>query len=163
MCDLIRNINSAIVTVKINVSDEMWIYLSFSSIAYNCWRRMEKISWTDRVNNEAVLHWVKKERNILHTLRRREASWIGHILRRSCLQNTSLKERLLWQEGEDGDVRRCCMTWWKRRYWKLKEEAQDRTLWRTQFGRGYGTFARQNTNWTWTNIRSQEAFHKLVS
>jgi hypothetical protein len=24
-----------------------------------------------------------------------------------------------------------------RRYWKLKEEAQDRTLWRTQFGRGY--------------------------
>jgi hypothetical protein len=26
-----------------------------------------------------------------------------------------------------------------RRYWKLKEEAQDRTLWRTQFGRGYGS------------------------
>jgi hypothetical protein len=25
-----------------------------------------------------------------------------------------------------------------RRYWKLKEEAQDRTLWRTQLGRGYG-------------------------
>jgi hypothetical protein len=24
-----------------------------------------------------------------------------------------------------------------RRYWKLKEEVQDRTLWRTQFGRGY--------------------------
>jgi hypothetical protein len=24
-----------------------------------------------------------------------------------------------------------------RRYWKLKEEAQDRTLWRTHFGRGY--------------------------
>jgi hypothetical protein len=26
----------------------------------------------------------------------------------------------------------------KRRYWKLKEEALDRTLWRTSFGRGYG-------------------------
>jgi hypothetical protein len=24
-----------------------------------------------------------------------------------------------------------------RRYWTLKEEAQDRTLWRTQFERGY--------------------------
>jgi hypothetical protein len=34
------------------------------------WRRMEKISWTDRVNNEAVLHTVKEERNILHTIRR---------------------------------------------------------------------------------------------
>jgi hypothetical protein len=30
-----------------------------------------------------------------------------------------------------------------RRYWKLKEEAQDRTLWRTQFGRGYGPVTRQ--------------------
>jgi hypothetical protein len=26
----------------------------------------------------------------------------------------------------------------KRRYWKLKEEALDRTVWRTRFGRGYG-------------------------
>jgi hypothetical protein len=32
-----------------------------------------------------------------------------------------------------------------RGYWKLKEEAQDRTLWRTQFGRGYGPVARQTT------------------
>jgi hypothetical protein len=32
-----------------------------------------------------------------------------------------------------------------RRYWKLKEEAQDRTLWRTQFGRDYGPVARQTT------------------
>jgi hypothetical protein len=33
-----------------------------------------------------------------------------------------------------------------RRYWKLKEEAQDHTLWRTQFRRGYGPVARQTTN-----------------
>jgi hypothetical protein len=30
-----------------------------------------------------------------------------------------------------------------RRYWKLKEEAQERILWRTPFGRGYGPVARQ--------------------
>jgi hypothetical protein len=30
-----------------------------------CWRRMEKISWADRVRNEEVLHRVKEERNIL--------------------------------------------------------------------------------------------------
>jgi hypothetical protein len=29
------------------------------------------------------------------------------------------------------------------RYWKLKEEALDRTLWRTRFGRGYGRVVRQ--------------------
>jgi hypothetical protein len=44
-----------------------------------CWRRMEKISWTDRVRNEEVLHRVKEERNILHTINRRKANWIGHI------------------------------------------------------------------------------------
>jgi hypothetical protein len=49
-----------------------------------CWRRME-ISWTDRVRNEEVLHIVKEERNILHTIKRRKANWIGHILRRNCL------------------------------------------------------------------------------
>jgi hypothetical protein len=46
---------------------------------------MEKISWTDRVSNEAVLHRVKEERNILHAIRRGNANWIGHILRRNCL------------------------------------------------------------------------------
>jgi hypothetical protein len=39
-----------------------------------CWRRMEKISWTDRVRNEEVLHRVKEERNILHTTKRRKAN-----------------------------------------------------------------------------------------
>jgi hypothetical protein len=33
----------------------------------------------------------------------------------------------------------------KRRYWKLKEEALDRTQWRTRFGRGYGPVVRQTT------------------
>jgi hypothetical protein len=31
----------------------------------------------------------------------------------------------------------------KRRYWKLKEEELDRTLWGTRFGRGYGPVVRQ--------------------
>jgi len=30
-----------------------------------CWRNMEKISWTDHVDNKEVLHTVKEERNIL--------------------------------------------------------------------------------------------------
>jgi len=55
-------------------SSEMW-----------CWRRMEKISWTDHVRNEDVLLRVKEQRNILHDIRKRKANWIGHILRRNCL------------------------------------------------------------------------------
>jgi hypothetical protein len=33
-----------------------------------CWRRMEKISWTDHVINEEVLHRVKEQWNILHEI-----------------------------------------------------------------------------------------------
>jgi len=50
-----------------------------------CWRRIEKISWTDHVRNEDVLLRVKGQRNILHEVRKREVNWIGHILRRNCL------------------------------------------------------------------------------
>jgi len=49
------------------------------------WRRMGKNSWTDRVKNEEELHIVNEEWNILHTVKRRKANWIGHILRRNCL------------------------------------------------------------------------------
>jgi hypothetical protein len=65
------------------ISSEMW-----------CWRRMENISWTDRVRNEEVLHRVKEERNILHTIQRRKANWICHILRINCLLKHVSEEKL---------------------------------------------------------------------
>ena len=33
-----------------------------------CWRRMEKISWTDHVRNEEVLLRVNEQRNIIHEI-----------------------------------------------------------------------------------------------
>jgi hypothetical protein len=68
---------------------------------------MEKISWTDRVRNEEVLHRVK-ERNIVHTIKRRKANWIGHILRRNCLLKQVIEgklERRIEMTGRRG--RRC--------------------------------------------------------
>jgi hypothetical protein len=50
-----------------------------------CWRRMEKIRWTDHVRNEEVLLRVKEQRNILHEISKRKANWIGQMLRRNCL------------------------------------------------------------------------------
>jgi hypothetical protein len=37
------------------------------------------------VRNEEVLHRIKEDRNILHTIKRRKAKWIGHVLRKNCL------------------------------------------------------------------------------
>jgi hypothetical protein len=55
---------------------------------------MEKISWTDRVRNEEVLHRVKEARNIVQTIKRRKANWIGHILRRNCLLKHVIEGKL---------------------------------------------------------------------
>ena len=49
-----------------------------------CWRRMEKIGWTNRVRNEEVLHKVKEGGNYPTYNKRRKVNWIGHILCRNC-------------------------------------------------------------------------------
>jgi hypothetical protein len=51
---------------------------------------MEKISGTD----EEVLHRVKEEGNIIHTIKRRKANWIGHISLRNCLLNHSIEGKI---------------------------------------------------------------------
>jgi hypothetical protein len=50
-----------------------------------CWRRMEKISWTDHVRNEEILLKSQGTKEYLHEISKRKANWIGHILRRNCV------------------------------------------------------------------------------
>jgi len=108
-----------------------------------CWRRMEKISWTDHVRNEEVLLRANEQRNILHEIRKRKANWIGHILRRNCLLKQVTEGKIKGQlevTGRRGRRRRKLLDYLKdsRGYCQLKEEAIDRTVWRKRFGRGFG-------------------------
>jgi hypothetical protein len=69
--------------------DEIWTLRTvdqkhLESFEMWCWRRMEKISWTDHVKNKEVLLRVKEQRDILHEIRKWKANWIGHILCRNC-------------------------------------------------------------------------------
>jgi hypothetical protein len=94
---------------------------------------MEKISWTDRVRNEEMLHSVKEERILLLIIERRNANWIGHILRRNCRLKHVIEGKLegrIEKTGRRGRRRKQLLDDLKekRRYWKLKEEALDRTL-----------------------------------
>jgi hypothetical protein len=111
---------------------------------------MEKISWTDHVRNEEVLLRVKEQRNILHEIRKWNANWIGHILRRNCLLQQVIEGKI--KEGIEvigrrerrrrklpDDLKE------RRGYSHLKEDGLDRTMWRAGFGRGFGPVARQNT------------------
>ena len=112
-----------------------------------CWKRMEKISWTDHVRNEVLLR-VKEQRNILHEIRKRKAKWIGHILRRNCLVQRVTEGKI--QRGIEvtrrrGRRRRKLLDDLKERrgHSHLNEEALDRTVWRADFGRGFGPVVRQ--------------------
>jgi hypothetical protein len=88
------------------------------------------------VRNE-VLHRVKEERNILH----RNANWIGHIKCRNCLLKFVIQGKIEgWLEVRGRRERRG-----KQLLDDFKDEALDRTLWRTRCGRGYGPVVRQTT------------------
>jgi len=116
-----------------------------------CWRRMEKISWIDHVRNKDVLLRVKEQRNILYEIRKRNANWIGHILRRKCLLQRVIEGKIqggIEVTGRQGRRRRKLLDdlTEKRGYCHLKEEALDRTMWRAGFGRGFGPVVRQTVN-----------------
>ena len=118
-----------------------------------CWRRMEKISWTDHVRNKDVLLRVKEQRNILHEIRKWRVNHIGHILRRNCLLqrvNEGMIKGGIEVTGRWGRRHRKLLDDLKERrgYSHLKEESLDRTMWRVRFGRGFGPVARQTT---WKN------------
>jgi hypothetical protein len=52
------------------------------------WRSMEKIIWTE------VLHRTKDKRNILLSIKRCRANWIGHILYMNCLLKHVIEGRI---------------------------------------------------------------------
>jgi hypothetical protein len=73
--------------------------------------------------------------------------WIGHILRRNCLLKHVTERKIegrIRMTGRRGSRHNVSLDDLKEKvgYWKLKEEAQDRTVWRTNFGRGYGPVVR---------------------
>jgi hypothetical protein len=115
-----------------------------------CWRRMEKISWTDHVRNEEVLFRVKKQKNILHEICKRKANWIGHILRRNCLLQRVIEGKIkggIEATERRGRRRRKLLDALKERRESshLKEEALNCTMWRARFERGTGPVVRQTT------------------
>jgi hypothetical protein len=75
-----------------------------------------------------------------------KANWIGHMLCRNCLLSHITEGKIIGTRRQGRRRKQLLDDLMEaRRYWKLEEEAQDRTLWRTQFGRRYGPVARQTT------------------
>jgi hypothetical protein len=54
------------VVLKLGIGIEKKYLASFEMW---CWSGMQKISCTDHVKNEKVVHRVKEDRNVLHTIK----------------------------------------------------------------------------------------------
>ena len=68
---------------------EMWFY-----------RRMMKISWTNRVSNEMVLQRAGTERELLKMIRKRQLRYLGHVMRLQQFWRVSVL-RGEWKEEEE--------------------------------------------------------------
>ena len=128
---------------------------------------MEKIRWTDRVKNE-VLHRTKEDRNTLHRIKRRNTNWIGHILGRNCLLKHFIGGKIgggIEVMGGRGRSSKQLLDDLKETtgYWKFKEEALDRTVWRTRFGRGFGPVVRQLPDYMASHKAATFAFTAVIT
>ena len=102
------------------------------------------------MRNEEVLLRVSEQRNILHDISKRKANWIGHILHRNCLLKQVIEGKIKGEmevKRRRGRRRKKLLDDLKERrgYSHLKEEALDRTIWRSRFGGGFKPLVRQNT------------------
>jgi hypothetical protein len=87
--------------------------------------------------------------NSLKKKKKRKACWISHNIPRKCLQKQVIEGKIEEKREVTGKRRRRRHMQLldeikeTRAFWNLKEEALDRTLWRSRFGRGYGPVTRQ--------------------
>ena len=92
-----------------------------------------------------VLHRVK-DRNIVHRVKRRNATWIGHNWRRNCLLKHVIEGKIEGRmEVTRVRGRRCKQLKKTGGYLKLKEEALDLTVLGNGFGIVSGLVKRQTT------------------
>ena len=87
----------------------------------------------EKVTNEQVLDRIGEKKTFLNNILRRKANWIGHILRRNCLQD-AIKGPMTELKGVGKRKTQLLDDLINRRiYWELKEEAEDRKRWKRQF------------------------------
>ena len=64
--------------------------------------------------------------NILH----RKAIWIGHSLRRNCLLHDTIERQMMEVKGIGRRRTQLLDDLKNRRYWDIKEESEDRKMWK---------------------------------
>jgi len=98
---------------------EMWI-----------WRRVEKISYTDRKTNKEVLDRVGEQRSLLKTLVNRKKKWIGHIIRGENIMKIVIEGKIEGKKGRGRPRLGMLNELIENKYVNTKIKAMNRKEWR---------------------------------
>ncbi|GFR63281.1 endonuclease-reverse transcriptase [Elysia marginata] len=113
---------------------EMWFF-----------RRMLRVPWTARKTNEEVLKETETTRSFINRIRRRQAKFVGHIMRREGLENLITTGRMEGKKsrGRQREKMLDGMTSWMgtKRVTDALSEAWDRESWKDTIAnaKGQGT------------------------
>ena len=80
---------------------------------------------------EQVFEGIGEKRTLLNNIQRRKANWMGHTLKVHCLLHVAVEGQMT--EVKEVGTRRTQLLddlIYRRRYWELKEEAEDRNSWK---------------------------------
>lgn len=99
-----------------------------------CWRRMERISWTEKITNIEVLRRIQEKRILLTTIENRRGKMVGHLIRHDSFIKTIMEGKIEGKRGR-GRPRISYMSQIKEKiavvsYKEVKETALERNRWR---------------------------------
>ena len=64
------------------------------------WRKLEKITWQDKISNDEVLTIVDESKCLIKTIGERKNNWIGHVLKGDGLLRDVLEGRMLGSRSQ---------------------------------------------------------------
>ena len=100
----------------------MWIY-----------RRMLKISWSDKISNKEVLRSANASRQLMKTIQQRSLQFFGHLVRRNNIHEVLIEGRINEKRGRGRPITSWVtdiVKWTGLDYPDVVRTAQDRPRWK---------------------------------
>ena len=94
------------------------------------WKRMEKVSWMDKITNEEILNKVGEKRQLISVIRNRQKNWIGHVLRGEGLLREVMEGRMEGKRSRDRPRKGMLDELLVESYDNMKRKAENRDEWR---------------------------------